>query len=44
MIGLRGAALRAVGRTDAGLPLLERARALDPDAWGDARLSARELR
>jgi tetratricopeptide (TPR) repeat protein len=43
LVGLRGAALRASGHADAGNPLLARARALDPDAWSDARLSAREL-
>lgn len=43
MVGLRGVVLRASGRADAGHPLLARARALDPDAWSDARLSAREL-
>jgi len=43
LVGLRGAALQASGRADAGRPLLARARALDPEAWNDARLSAREL-
>ena len=44
VMGLRGAALRASGRADAGHPWLAHARAMDPEAWGDARLSARELR
>lgn len=44
LLGLRGAALAASGRAAEGEPLLRRARALAPDVWGDARLTAAELR
>ncbi len=44
LVGLRGVALRGAGRSEAARPLLARARELDPAAWSDGRLSARELR
>lgn len=44
LVGLRGQALYASGAIDAGLPLLQRAWTLAPDAWADGRLSADELR
>ena len=44
LVGLRGAALYAGGRFEAGTALLERARALAPEAWSDGHLTARELR
>lgn len=43
LLGLRGAALVASGRSVEGLPLLDEARALAPDVWADGHLSAREL-
>ena len=42
--GLRGAALLASRRRTEALPLLERARALAPEAWSDGQLDADELR
>ncbi len=42
--GLRGVALAAAGRTEEADALLERARALAPDAWSDGKLDADELR
>ena len=44
VVGLRGAALMEMGRTREAQPLLDRARELDPAAWGDGRLAALELR
>lgn len=44
LVGLRGAALRGSGRVDPAAVLLARARSLDPLAWDDGHLSARELR
>ncbi len=44
LVGLRGQVLRALGREQDAAPLLARARALDPEAWADARLDAAELR
>jgi Flp pilus assembly protein TadD len=44
LVGLRGAALMEMGRTREAKPLLDRARELDPDVWGDGRLAALELR
>jgi tetratricopeptide (TPR) repeat protein len=41
--GLRGSALLADGRSMEANPLLERAEALAPSVWGDARLSPEEL-
>ena len=43
-VGLRGAALRATGDTDAAAPLLMQARELAPELWSDGHLSAAELR
>ncbi len=43
-IGVRGSALRAVGDTAAARPLLERAKELAPEVWGDGHLSSVELR
>ena len=43
LLGLRGAALVAIGRPVEGLPLLDEARTLAPDVWADGHLSAREL-
>jgi len=42
--GLRGGALLALGREAEARPLLERARQNAPEVWGDAQLSAEELR
>ena len=42
--GLRGSALLAAGGSTEAIPLLERADALAPSVWGDARLSPEELR
>ena len=42
--GLRGLLLRAEGREPEAAVWLERARRLDPVIWGDAHLSASELR
>jgi tetratricopeptide (TPR) repeat protein len=44
LLGIRGSALRASGRIDSALPLLERARRLSPTVWDDAHLDASELR
>ena len=44
LIGLRGAALNASGKTKAAAKLLRRAGASAPKVWGDARLTAAELR
>ena len=44
LVGLRGAALQASGRTDEGSVLLVRAGDLAPAVWGDGTLSAEELR
>lgn len=44
LLGIRGAALRASGRGDEGLALLERARGLAPSVWADGQLGAAELR
>jgi tetratricopeptide (TPR) repeat protein len=44
LVGLRGSALQAAGRTAEGAALLVRARDLAPSVWGDARLSPEELR
>jgi len=43
MLGLRGAALAALGRTDEARPLLAEARARAPGIWADGRLDAQEL-
>ena len=42
--GLRGSAFLESRRQSEALPLLERARSLDPEAWSDGRLDAEELR
>lgn len=42
--GLRGAALRSLGRAQQAAPLLARARDLAPAAWGDGELGPEELR
>jgi tetratricopeptide (TPR) repeat protein len=44
LVGLRGSALEAAGRTAEGAALLDRARDLAPFVWDDARLSPEELR
>ena len=44
LLGLRGAALTTAGRGDEGAPYLDEADSLAPEIWGDARLSADELR
>lgn len=44
LLGLRGAALASTGRVVEASDLLARARELAPSVWGDARLSADELR
>jgi tetratricopeptide (TPR) repeat protein len=44
VLGLRGGALRELGRTTEADRLLARARQLAPSVWGDARLDVRELR
>jgi tetratricopeptide (TPR) repeat protein len=44
LVGLRGEALTALGRTREGLELLRRARASAPSVWSDGRLDAAELR
>jgi tetratricopeptide (TPR) repeat protein len=44
VVGLRASALGASGRDAEARPLLDRARAIAPDAWADGRLDARELR
>jgi tetratricopeptide (TPR) repeat protein len=44
LVGLRGEALTALGRTGEGLELLRRARASAPSVWSDGRLDAAELR
>ena len=44
LLGIRGAALYASGRTVDAIPLLEQARQLSPTVWDDARLDATELR
>lgn len=44
VVGLRGAAFAAMGRTEDAAPLLERARSIDPWVWSDGALAAAELR
>lgn len=44
LIGLRGIALRLDGRVEEGDRLLRRAAEVAPVEWGDAQLSAEELR
>jgi len=44
VVGLRGAALVALGRPQVGEPFLEEARQLAPSIWGDGKLDADELR
>jgi len=44
LLGLRGAALEALGRFDEARPILSEARRRAPSAWGDGYLSAAELR
>lgn len=44
LLGLRGAALVALGRPAEGEPLLADARQLAPQIWEDGRLAADELR
>jgi tetratricopeptide (TPR) repeat protein len=44
LVGLRGAALMALGRSAEAAPLLTRARSLAPQVWADGRLDASELR
>jgi hypothetical protein len=44
LVGLRGGALYDEGQIDAGVEMLERARALSPEVWGDGLLSPDELR
>lgn len=44
LVGLRGNGLRLQGRTREGEALLEEAARRAPGVWGDARLSADELR
>lgn len=44
LLGLRGWALAAAGRSTEADPLLAQARELAPPVWGDGRLEARELR
>ncbi len=44
LLGLRGAALRQMGRDAEAKRLLGRARQLAPAVWGDGRLDAGELR
>jgi len=44
LVGLRGGALYDTGEIDAGVELLELARAKAPDVWGDGTLSPGELR
>jgi tetratricopeptide (TPR) repeat protein len=44
LLGLRGWALAAAGRTAQADPLLADARRLAPSVWGDGRLEASELR
>jgi tetratricopeptide (TPR) repeat protein len=44
LVGLRGAALRAAGRTSQAAPLLVDASRAAPDVWADGLLDASELR
>ena len=44
LLGIRGAAYRATGRTERAEELLTRARRMSPRVWNDGRLSALELR
>lgn len=44
VVGLRGAALVASGRSVEGVALLDEARERAPDVWSDGHLSPRELR
>ena len=44
LVGLRGEALLAAGRSAEAAPLLERARFLSPSVWADGHLSPSELR
>ncbi len=44
LVGLRGEALLAAGRSADAAPLLERARLLSPSVWDDGHLSPSELR
>jgi tetratricopeptide (TPR) repeat protein len=44
LVGLRGIALRELGRSDEARPLLAYAARRAPSVWGDGRLSAEELR
>jgi tetratricopeptide (TPR) repeat protein len=43
LVGLRGEIYRAGGQDTRAFPLLEEARGLAPDTWGDGHLSAGEL-
>ncbi len=44
LLGLRGGALYDSGQVREGVELLDRARALSPEIWGDGALHAEELR
>lgn len=44
LLGLRGGALYDSGRIAEGVELLDRARELSPEIWGDGALRAEELR
>ena len=44
VVGLRGAALYAMGEPEQGFPMLQRASQLAPSVWADGHLSAAELR
>lgn len=44
LLGLRGGALYDSGRIEEGVELLDRARAISPEIWGDGALRAEELR
>ena len=44
LLGLRGGALYDSGRIGEGVELLDRARELSPEIWGDGALRAEELR
>jgi len=44
LLGIRGVALRSIGRYEEGLALIKQARAIAPVTWEDGVLSASELR
>jgi tetratricopeptide (TPR) repeat protein len=44
LLGLRGGALYDSGQMEEGVELLDRAREISPEIWGDGTLSAEELR